>query len=94
MWPVAAMKRLLDTGADDARDGHESKRHTSSDDTVPMAQEPSTGSGVKHSDIEAIRRADAEAEKSTETCTIARRMTSSQESLSDAGGDGHDAGRS
>ena len=63
MWPVATTKRLLDTGADDARDDHESKRHMSSDDTVPMAQEPSSGSGVKRSNIEAIRSADAEAEK-------------------------------
>ena len=50
MWPVASTKRLLDTGTDDARDDHESKRHKNSDDTVP-------------SNIEAIRRADAEAEK-------------------------------
>ena len=35
----------------------------SSDDTVPVAQEPSSGSGVKRSNLEAIRRADAEAEK-------------------------------
>ena len=73
MWPVATTKRLLDTGADEAREDHESKRHTDSqdslrrtaanDDTVPMAQEPSSGSGVKRSNIEAIRRADAEAEK-------------------------------
>ena len=62
MWPVASTKRLVDTGADDARDDHESKRHKNSDDTVPMAQEPSSGSGVKRSDVEAIRRADAEAE--------------------------------
>ena len=34
-----------------------------SDDTVPMAQEPSSGSCVKRSNLEAIRRADAEAEK-------------------------------
>ena len=61
-WPVAATKRLLDAGADDARDDHESKRHKSSDDTVPMAQEPSSGSGVKRSNLEAIRRADTEAE--------------------------------
>ena len=47
MWLVAATKRLLDTGADDARDDHESKRHKSSDDTVPTAQELSSGSGVK-----------------------------------------------
>ena len=33
------------------------------DDAVPMAQEPSSGSGVKRANIEAIRRADAEAEK-------------------------------
>ena len=63
MWPVATTKRLLDTGADDARDDHESKRHKSSGDNVPMAQEPSSGSGVKRSNFEAIRRADAEAEK-------------------------------
>ena len=73
MWPVATTKRLLDTGADDARDDHDSKRHKDSqdsarklaanDDAVPMAQEPSSGSGVKRSNIEAIRRADAEAEK-------------------------------
>ena len=73
MWPVATTKRLLDTGADEAREDHESKRHTDSqdslrrtaanDDTVPMAQEPSSGSCVKRSNIEAIRRADAEAEK-------------------------------
>ena len=42
---------------------HESERLKSSDDTVPMAQEPSSGSGVKRSNLEAIRRADAEAEK-------------------------------
>ena len=72
MWPVAATKRLLDTGADNARHDHESKRHQDSpdsarrlaanDDTVPMAQEPFSGSGVKRSNLEAIRRADAEAE--------------------------------
>ena len=63
MWPIAITKRLLDTGADYARDDHESKRHKSSDDTVPVAQEPSSGSGVKRSNLEAIRRADAEAEE-------------------------------
>ena len=63
MWPVASTKRLLDTGADDARDDQEPKRHKHSDDTVPMAQEPSSGSGVKRSNLEAIRRADAEADK-------------------------------
>ena len=54
MWPVASTKRLLDTGADDARDDHESMRHTSSDDTVPMA----------------IRRAHAEAEKAVKRAKI------------------------
>ena len=53
MWPVASTKRL----------DHESKRHKNSDDTVPMAQEPSSGSGVKRTNLEAIHRADAEAEK-------------------------------
>ena len=70
MWPVASTKRLLDTGADDARDDHESKRHKNSDDTVPMAQEPSSGSGVKRSNIEAIRRADAEAEKALKRAKV------------------------
>ena len=31
--------------------------------TLPMVQGPSSGSGVKRSNLEAIRRADAEAEK-------------------------------
>ena len=72
MWPVATTKRLLDIGADDARDDHESKRQkdsqysarklASNDDTLPMAQELSSGSGLKRSNIEAIRRADAEAQ--------------------------------
>ena len=63
MWPVASTKRLRDTGADDVRDDYESKRHKKLDDLVPMSQEPSSGSGVKRSDLEAIRRADVEAEK-------------------------------
>ena len=73
MWPVATTKRLLDTGADDARDDHESKRRkvfqdsarklAANDDPVPTAQEPSSGSGVKRSIIEAIRGADAEAKR-------------------------------
>ena len=70
MWLVASTKRLLDTGADDARDDHESKRHKNSDDTVPMAQEPSSGSGVKRSNVEAIRRADAEAEKALKLAKV------------------------
>ena len=61
MWPVAITKRLLDTGADDARDDHESKRRKSSDNIVQAAQEP--GCDVKSLNLEAIRRADSEAEK-------------------------------
>ena len=49
---------------------HGSKRHKSSDDTVPMAQEPSSGSGVKRLNLEAIRRADAEAEKALKRATV------------------------
>ena len=64
MWPVASTKRLLDTGADDARDDHESKRHQNSDDTLSMAQEPSSGSGVKRSNVEAIRLADVRGRES------------------------------
>ena len=81
MWSVATTKRLLETGADDARDDHESNRHKSSDDTVPMAQEPSSGSGVKRSNLEAIRRADAEVEKALkrakvlEECRAAKRAS-------------------
>ena len=70
MWPVTTTKRHLDTSADDARDDHESKRHESSDDTVPMAQEPSSGSRVKRSNLEAIRRADAEAEKALKRAKV------------------------
>ena len=62
MWPVASTERLLDTGAGDARDDHESKRHENSDETLPMAQEPSSGSDLKRPNSEAIRSADAEAE--------------------------------
>ena len=78
MWPVATTKRLLDTGADDARDDHESKRHKSSDDALPMAQEPSSGSGVKRSDLEAIRRA--------ETCQSAGGTTCSETSICNTDG--------
>ena len=70
VWPVATTKRLLNIGADDARDDHESKRHKSSDDTVPTAHEPSSGSGVKRSNLEAIRRADAEAEKAVKRAKL------------------------
>ena len=61
MWTAASTKRFLDTGSDDARDDHEAKRRKG--DSVPMEQEPSSSSGVKRLDTEAIRRADAEAEK-------------------------------
>ena len=47
--------------ADDARGDQEAKRRK--DDATLMVQEPSSGSGVKRSNIEAIRSADAEAEK-------------------------------
>ena len=68
MWHVAAAKRLLDTGADDARGDHEAKRRK--DDATPMVQEPSSGSGVKRSNIEALRRADAEAEKALKRAKV------------------------
>ena len=61
MWPVATTKRLLNTGANDARGDHEAKRRK--DDATPTVQEPSSGSGVKRSNIEAVRRADAEADR-------------------------------
>ena len=35
-----------------------------------MAQEPSSGSGVKRSNLEAIRRADAEAEKALKRAKV------------------------
>ena len=89
MWPVASTKRLLDTGADDARDDHESKGHKDSqnsarklaanDDTVPMAQEPSSRSGVKRSPIEAIRRADAEAEKALKRARLLEERRAAKE---------------
>ena len=63
MWSVSATKRLLDTGTDDVRDDHESKHQKV--DEIPVQQEPSSSSGVKHStiDVEAMRRADAQSEK-------------------------------
>ena len=39
------------------------KTTQNSDDIVPMVEEPSSGSGVKRSKSEAIRRGDTEAEK-------------------------------
>ena len=68
MWLVATTKRLLDTGADDARAIHEAKRLK--DDATPTLQEPSSGSGIKRPHIEAIRRADAEAEKALERARL------------------------
>ena len=59
MWPVA-MTRLLDTSTDDARGDHEAKRK---DDATPTLQEPSSGVKRSAAKIEAIRRADAEAER-------------------------------
>ena len=61
MWPFATTKRLLDTGADGSREDHEAMRRK--DDATPRVQEPSSGSGVKRSNIESIRCADAEAAK-------------------------------
>ena len=86
MWSVATTKRLVDTGADDARDDHESKRHNSSDDTVPMAQEPSSGSGVKRSNHEAIRSANAETEEGSETCQNVGGTASSETSIRNTDG--------
>ena len=63
MWSVTATKRLLDTGTDDARVDHESKCQKSVESLEQ--QEHSSSSGMKRStaDVEAMRRADAEAEK-------------------------------
>ena len=68
MCPVATTKRLLDTGTDGARGENEAMRRK--DDTVPMVQERSSGSGVKRSNLEAIRRADAEAEKALKRAKV------------------------
>ena len=68
MWTVSSTKRLLDTGANDVRDDYESKRHKTSDDPVPMAQEPSSGSGMKRSNFDSLRRADVAAERAFKTC--------------------------
>ena len=63
-------------GTDDVRDDHESKRQKVNETHVQ--QEPSSSSGVKRStaDVEAMRRAVAEA--GIETCPHARGTTSSQ----------------
>ena len=80
MWPVASTKRLLDTGADDARDDHESKRHKNSDDTVPLAREPSSGYGMKRSNFEAIRRADAGAEEALKRAKVLEERAAKRQS--------------
>ena len=90
MWPVATTKRLLDTGADDARGDHEAKRRK--DDTTPMVQEPSSGFGLKRSNIEAIRRADAEAEKALERARLLEERRAAKRAS--ATPDGNDSGRS
>ena len=77
MWPVAT------DDADDGRDDHESKRYKGSDETVPMAREPSFGSGVKRSNIEAIQQ--------KKHCNV---HDCSRNDEHNAGGYGHDAGRS
>ena len=86
MWPVARTKRLLDTGADDARDDHESKRHKSSDDSLPMAQVPSAGSGVKRSNLGAIRRADAEAERALKRDKLQEERRAAETSICNTNG--------
>ena len=71
MWPVAMTKRNFSTLVQMTHATTRSqKRHKSSGDTVPMAQEPSSGSGVKRSNLEAIRRADAEAEKAVKRANM------------------------
>ena len=94
VWPLKTTKRLLDTGPDDARDDHESKRHKGSGVTVPMAQGPSSGSGVKRSNIEAIRRADAEADKALKRARLLEERRAAKKASATPGRDGHDAGRS
>ena len=83
---VACRDNETTSGADDDRDDHESKRHKSSDDTVPMAQEPSSGSGVKRSNLEAIRRADAEAEKALKRAKVLENGASSETSICNTDG--------
>ena len=60
-WTLVQMMHVMTTSQSDTK---------CSDDTVPMAQEPSFGSGVKRSNIEAIRRADAEAEKALQLARL------------------------
>ena len=90
VWPVATTKRLLDTGADDARGDHEAKRIK--DDATPIVQEPSSGSGLKRSNIEAIRRADAEAEKALERARLLEERRAAKRAS--ATPDGNDSGHS
>ena len=73
IWSVTATKRLLDIGTDDVRVDHESKRQKS-DETLGQ-KEPSSSSGIKRStaDVEAMRRADAEAEKALKRARMLER---------------------
>ena len=70
MCSVTATRGLLNAGPDDARVDHESKRQKSA--RTPAQQESSSISGIKRSttDVEALRRADAEAEKAMKRARI------------------------
>ena len=57
-----------------------------SDDTVPMAQEPSSGSGVKRSNSEAIRRADAETEKVLKRAHVLEERRAAKKCISNTDG--------
>ena len=63
MWSVTATRGLLNAGPGDVRVDHELKRQKSA--RTPAQQESSSISGTKRSTtaVEALRRADAEAEK-------------------------------
>ena len=63
MWSVTATKRFLDTGADDVRVDHESRQKCAE---THEQEESSSSSGIKRSsaDVETMRRAGAEAERS------------------------------
>ena len=70
-WTLVQMTHVMITSQND----------TKTLTTLPMAQEPSPGSGVKRSNLEVIRRADAEAEKAVkrakvlEECRAAKRAS-------------------
>ena len=59
-WTLVQMTHVMTTSQSD----------TKTLTTLPMAQEPSSGSGVKRSNLEAIRRADAEAEKALKRAKV------------------------